>query len=125
MNSFFVLDYFLFRRDIRACYVEKNLLGCKTIAFYVQIRCRFVLLLSDIIIFINNRAVKRVEKKRHSNELKVSHNERIARRMRERFNLDWRFRYNYDPRDTLWASQSRTCYLDARASGASKLYDAF
>lgn len=47
--------------------------------------------LPDIIIFINRRTVKPVEKERHSNELKGSHNDRVARRMRERLNLDWRF----------------------------------
>jgi len=37
--------------------------------------------------------MKRVGKKTNvnSNESKVSHNERVARRMRERRNLDWRF----------------------------------
>jgi len=51
--------------------------------------------LSDTAIFANSRTVKRVGKKTstdvNSNEPKVSHNERVARRMRERCNLDWRF----------------------------------
>jgi len=51
--------------------------------------------LLDTAIFANSRTVKGVGKKTstdvNSNEPKVSHNERVARRMRERCNLDWRF----------------------------------